>query len=285
MLNPFFADFLTPVPDHVRRKDRINSSGFKGKADVCGLFEKCAKADAWRRPEASWRRQLVQQPPRDLVVLQKMTCRQPYDELRFYTAKQFRGVLMGDLYHLLWAYIRTSMTEGLLEEVAAEFVEESSCRGILACATRWFIMTGAGGACSAPRAPRRVDLPRLEKTTVTQLQEQYFEGRDRPMVLTLLDRCRDCRGQCKFCGPWMARYGQPRSAKAAKRLGFDQSRKGAVEMWDDYALLHGPGGEGRRREEKMAMRNRGWQTVYRADYSEDEFEFYEGAMTLVDLTR
>ncbi|KUI73518.1 hypothetical protein VM1G_08997 [Cytospora mali] len=170
VLNPFFTEFLTPVPDHISRKDRINSSGFKGKADICGLFENSSSPDAWRRPEASWRRMYVQQPPRDLVVLQKRTCGQPYDELRYYTAKQFRGVLMGDLYHLLWSYIHTSMTQGLLEEVAAEFEEESSCRGILACATRWFLMTGAGAECSAPRSPRRVDLPNLERETVETLQ-------------------------------------------------------------------------------------------------------------------
>ncbi|KUI57614.1 hypothetical protein VP1G_04916 [Cytospora mali] len=267
VLNPFFADFLSPVPDHISRKDRINSSGFKGKADLCSLFESSPDPDAWRRPEASWRRMHIQQPPRDLVVLQKRTCGQPYDELRYYTAKQFRGVLMGDLYHLLWSYIHTSMTQGLLEEVAAEFDESSSCRGILACATRWFLMTGAGAACSAPR---------------------------------------DCRGQCRFCGPWMARYGQPRSAEAAVRLGFGESRKGAVEMWEDYALLHrgdggggsgsagcggccgvccGGGGDDKRREGRMALRNQGWQTVYKADYTEDEFEYYTGALALVDLTR
>lgn len=288
VLNPFFTDFLSPVPEHVSRKDRINGSGFKGKADLCGLFDGCATPDTWRRPEASWRRMLVQQPPRDLVVLQKRTCGQPYDELRFYTAKQFRGVLMGDLYHLLWAYVQTSMAEGLLEEVAAEFEESSSCRGILACATRWHLMTGAGGACSAPRSPRRVDLPIVERDTVERLQARYAAAADAPMVLTLLDRCRDCRGQCRFCGPWMARYGQPSSAEAAVRLGFDESPRGAVEMWEeDYTLLHGGGGgdDGRRREEKMALRNQGWQTVFKADYAEEEFEYYTGASALIDLTR
>ncbi|KAK7740768.1 hypothetical protein SLS53_005236 [Cytospora paraplurivora] len=299
VLNPFFADFLSPVPEHISRKDRINSSGFKGKADLCGLFENCANSESWRRPDASWRRMLIQQPPRDLVVLQKSTCGQPYDELRYYTAKQFRGVLMSDLYHILWSYIHTSMTQGLLEEVAAEFEESASCRGILACATRWFLMTGAGAECSLPRAPRRVDLPIFEKVTVMRLQERYFDGADRPMVLTLLDRCRDCRGQCRFCGPWMARYGQRRSAEAAVRLGFDESQRGAVEMWEDYALQQGDGGgdvdgggggedvgERRsRREERMALRNQGWQTVYKADYTEDVFEYYNGALALVDLAR
>ncbi|ROV94907.1 hypothetical protein VSDG_07035, partial [Cytospora chrysosperma] len=304
---------------------------------VCGLFAGRA-GGSWRQPEASWRRMLVQQPPRDLVVLQKRTCGQPYDEVRFYTAKQFRGVLMADLYHLLWSYVRTSMTQGLLEEVAAEFEESASCRGVLACATRWFLLLpagtgmgtgtgtgtgtigtggagaragGAGGGevaavCTGPRSPRRVDLPGLERETVEGLQARYAAGADRPMVLTLLDRCRDCRGQCRFCGPWMARYGQPRSAEAAVRLGFDESHRGAVEMWDDYALLQhgrgalcggggGGGGEGdrdrdagggtRRREEKLALRSLGWQTVYKADYTEDEFEYYTGALALVDLTR
>ncbi|ROV95392.1 hypothetical protein VMCG_08466 [Cytospora schulzeri] len=309
MLNPFFTDFLSPVPESISRKDKINSSGFKGKADLCSLLDGRADPDSWRRPEASWRRMLVQQPPRDLVVLQKRTCGQPYDELRFYTAKQFRGVLMADLYHLLWSYVHTSMTQGLLEEVAAEFEESASCRGILACATRWFLLFGLGGgsnggggggsggrggaAGSAPRSPRRVDLPDLERETVERLQARYAAGPDRPMVLTLLDRCRDCRGQCRFCGPWMARYGQPRSAEAAVRLGFDESHKGAVEMWEDYGLRHrgdcgdggGDGGRRRRREKKMALRNQGWQTVYKADYTEDEFEYYTGALALVDLTR
>lgn len=289
VLNPFFAEFLSPVPRHISRKDKINNSGYRGKADVVGLFKKgAAKSGSWRRPEASWRRMLVQQPPRDLVVLQKRTCGQPYDELRYYTAKLFRGVLMSDLYHLLWAYIRVSMTEGLLEEVAAEFEESSGCRGILACATRWYLMTGASDECSEPRAPRKVELPVVEKLSVTRLQARFVKGPDRPMVLTLMDRCKDCKGQCRFCGPWMARYGQRRSAEAAIRLGFDESRKGVVEMWDDYALQHEAGAGGaddRKKEEKMALRKQGWQTVYKADYSENVFDYYNGAMALVDLTR
>ena len=285
-LNPFFESFLSPVPTDISCEDKINDSGYKGKADICDLFKNCARSDSWRRPEASWRRMLVQQPPRDLVVIQKRTCEQPYDELRYYMVKQFSGVLMSDLYHLLWAYIHVSMTQGLLEEVAAEFEEDSSPEGILACATRWFLLTRASEECMEARPPQRVDLPAPEQAVVTQLQERFLKEPNRPMVLTLMDRCNDCRGQCRFCGPWMARYGQQSSAEAAIRLGFTECPQGAIAMWDDWALQHGAGGaKGRKREEKMSLRKQGWQTIYKADYADNEFEHYNGALALVDLTR
>ncbi|KAI1344929.1 hypothetical protein F5Y15DRAFT_410615 [Xylariaceae sp. FL0016] len=194
--NPFFEDWIhhedaqPEISTHLRNSSR--------ETDILSLL----KNDSWKYPDASWRRMLLEQPPRELHILTGHIYGKRLPPQRLYQCTRLSQPRMKALF--------SAMVTSVMGRL-------SSAKPLLGCTTTFRLILDDKAVCPASDA-----MSDQEQQTLLATEERLLAG-GKVAVLVLLEQCR---------------FENLRESRL-DRCPHCNKRLWNVEAWRDFCGIHG----------------------------------------------